>query len=55
MAFAQSDHRRALVRKAVYKLRNTRRALAVAYLGGCAPDAAARIGWSSTTRPATRK
>lgn len=34
MAFIQSDHRRAVVRKAVYKLRNARRALAIAYLGG---------------------
>jgi len=34
MPYLQSEHRRALVRKAVYKLRNTRRAIATEYLGG---------------------
>lgn len=34
MSFVQSDRRRAVVRKAVYKLRDSRRALAILYLGG---------------------
>jgi len=34
MTFVQSDRRRAIVRQAVNKLRDSRRALAIVYLGG---------------------